>query len=59
VHFVPKMINIGGGLKLYLGSGFFDNDNEREFIQRVVTHKQISHALNTMVPTLLCEQNCL
>ena len=35
----------------------FVNDNEREFIQRVV--KQISHALITMVPMLLCEQNCL
>ena len=23
------------------------------------SHKQMSHALNTMVPTLLCEQNCL
>jgi len=25
----------------------------------VRSHKQISHVLNTMVPTLLCEQNCL
>ena len=25
----------------------------------VCSHKQISHALNTMVPMLLCEQNCL
>jgi len=29
-----------------------------KFIERVVI-KKISHALNTMEPTLLCKQNCL